>query len=508
MESLKNIWPKTITVDKRIVKILSEQTYENFPNAIKELITNSYDADATRVDLVLNLEEERLIIEDNGWGMTDDEFNFYLRIAGKRREKADRNSSGRFIIGQFGVGFLSVFPFFKTFNIETKKRDSNEIVYASIPCYKYFSPDKTIDITDINIQGGVRYDNKRISESFTTITLAGFTEIGETFLYPPNDLKARKNSIYSFDSIRRFKWKLCEDLPLEYDNEKFDVFTSSFSPNIPFEVTFNKQKLRRPIYGSQTIDENLSVMQIGKIRFKYFIVTDRKSIVPNEARYLKVRNLNAGVGERTNFGLGTEVGGARSRLHWLSGEVIIMDGLNDIITVSRDGFNFNSDYEKLKEFFIKKLAYLSNQLEDEAELNRFLKQSKQVARINNLNYLKPQVVSDKLEKLKSIKSKSINEVYKGTQTNFEKKIVLKNKTYKVQLDKWDFKNDFFPAVKIDKSNVIINNNYPLFQGKKFTDVFVKFHLLLVLNLINKELKKSEYSKISSDILTIFEDYSK
>ena len=54
----EQIWPKSIKVDKRIVKLLSGATYENFPKALKELIVNSYDADATKVDVNIDLKKK------------------------------------------------------------------------------------------------------------------------------------------------------------------------------------------------------------------------------------------------------------------------------------------------------------------------------------------------------------------------------------------------------------------------------------------------------------------
>lgn len=102
-------WPKRITVDKRIVGLLSRSTYEKFPKAVREVVSNAYDADATIVDLVINLTDRQITIEDNGIGMTPEEFDFYLRIAGQTRGKTESVKFGRKRIGQLGVGFLAVF---------------------------------------------------------------------------------------------------------------------------------------------------------------------------------------------------------------------------------------------------------------------------------------------------------------------------------------------------------------------------------------------------------------
>ncbi len=101
-----------LTVDKNIVEILSRSTYQrNFAYALREMVSNAYDADATRVSITIDRKANSLTIQDNGTGMTRDEFSYYLRIAGKKRGKLITTKFRRKRIGQFGVGFLSVFPF-------------------------------------------------------------------------------------------------------------------------------------------------------------------------------------------------------------------------------------------------------------------------------------------------------------------------------------------------------------------------------------------------------------
>ncbi len=103
-------WPKHLTVDKRIISLLSASTYESFPRALRELVSNSYDADATQVDITLSITDKVLTVKDNGTGMTPDEFDFFLRIAGRQRTRKRTTVLGRKRIGQFGIGFLRHVP--------------------------------------------------------------------------------------------------------------------------------------------------------------------------------------------------------------------------------------------------------------------------------------------------------------------------------------------------------------------------------------------------------------
>jgi hypothetical protein len=494
-------WPKSISVDKRIVQILSKSTYESFPNAIKEIITNSYDADSSKVNITIDVKNEMIIVEDNGWGMSENDFDLYLRIAGEDRDKKGRTFSKRYIIGQFGVGFLAVFPFFQNYYIESKKAGLSESMYGEVQCYRYFTDKKINNISDIKIDGGLKHGKKSINESYTKIILTGFTDLSKEFFKTKKDVTHRKNSIHKLlKPIDKLKWQLSEDLPIRYDNNKFPQIFKEFSPNLNFEVFVNDDLLTRNMYGKYILEDcTEQTSQIGNIKFYYFIVTNRKAVVPFEARHLKLRNLNVGVGDRTSFGLGTEVGGARSRLHWLSGEIIIVEGLNELINVSRDNFNFSSNYEKLKEFFIKKLSHYSNKLEREAQVKQFMDEKTEDIKIKNIRLLDPINVQKKIDKFSSSDIKVSPEI-------FTKQIKLYNKKYDVELGNWNYNEDLEPACKIQRNKIIINKSYPLFKKIKYTDIFVKLHLLLLLNYQEGKLTKPTYSKITKDILNFYKDY--
>ena len=70
-----------IVVEPQVVKHLSLGLYRNFALAIKEVISNAYDASATEVKLKLDLENGRIVLRDNGKGMSEPEFiEEYLHI--------------------------------------------------------------------------------------------------------------------------------------------------------------------------------------------------------------------------------------------------------------------------------------------------------------------------------------------------------------------------------------------------------------------------------------------
>jgi hypothetical protein len=523
MPDQETIWPKKITVDKRIVKILSESTYDSFPHSLKELVVNSYDADARNVHITVDIQKEIIKIEDDGWGMTPEDFDFYLRIAGQRREKGDTTTSGRPVVGQFGVGFLSVFPFFLNYSIETKKSGYLEILHADIPCYQYFTRDQNrrTDVGAVNITGGTTRDKSSQNKSFTRITLSGFTVLTKSFFSKNAISRIGKNSILKEDGITKLKWYLEDDLPLKFEDESFTELFQDEYKGLPFDVYFNTKPLKRRIFGKVLMDHSNEIQTIGNIKYKYFICSNEEPINPAEATGLKIRNLNIGIGKRTTFGLGVETGGTRSRLRWLTGEIHIVDGLNNEIKVSRDDFYFNADYDELKIKFASMLSSIVGVLEDENNVRKFLSTNK----INDINFLEKGALSRRVDKVKSKKlekpqvkespsnktrrqniKKPGNDIESYDASSFEKKYSIKGKEFIVQSEKWDYQANKFPACKLVGNKIIINRKYPLFQKHKHLDIFVRFQVLLLLWLKERKITEAAYSKMSKDILESFSDY--
>jgi hypothetical protein len=97
-------------VNSRLASLLSQE-YSSTERALKELVDNGWDADATKVDIALPapMSTAPIVIEDNGSGMSADEVErHYLNIAADRRElrgprtaKLKRQVKGRKGVGKF-----------------------------------------------------------------------------------------------------------------------------------------------------------------------------------------------------------------------------------------------------------------------------------------------------------------------------------------------------------------------------------------------------------------------
>lgn len=100
----------TFTVDAELLRELGERLVGKHHVALAELIKNSYDADATEVTIKFFPNEDQIEINDNGHGMTFEDFqNFWMRIGTThKREKIYSSDLERTMTGSKGVGRLAV----------------------------------------------------------------------------------------------------------------------------------------------------------------------------------------------------------------------------------------------------------------------------------------------------------------------------------------------------------------------------------------------------------------
>ncbi|GAA3594862.1 TIGR02391 family protein [Kribbella ginsengisoli] len=124
-------FPLTLQFDPLTIEHLGYKMYSHLPNALAELIANAYDADATKVRVVLRDDQgdRAVIVEDNGHGMgVGDLQEKYLRIGRNRRADGnDRSESGkRSVAGKKGLGKLALFGIGETILLTTKRQGTSE----------------------------------------------------------------------------------------------------------------------------------------------------------------------------------------------------------------------------------------------------------------------------------------------------------------------------------------------------------------------------------------------
>ncbi len=107
-------------IDPSILRELSG-VYKPFVKALKELVSNAFDADADHVHISIAYDSSSVTVIDDGEGMTPFEFrNDFTRIVGgSRRWLGERTRKGRLRIGSKGIGFLALARYCSRLEVES-----------------------------------------------------------------------------------------------------------------------------------------------------------------------------------------------------------------------------------------------------------------------------------------------------------------------------------------------------------------------------------------------------
>ncbi len=120
----------------RLLSLLGEQLISDQAVGLIELVKNSYDADATRVDVAITglstTESTRIEVRDNGIGMSRSDIEekwLSPAIDHKERQKKtkSRSSRGRLPIGEKGVGRFAVHQLGRKLTLITRMADQPEV---------------------------------------------------------------------------------------------------------------------------------------------------------------------------------------------------------------------------------------------------------------------------------------------------------------------------------------------------------------------------------------------
>ena len=124
-----------IRVAARVIDFLSSGLYQSPGSCLKELINNSYDADATTVVVSVKPDADFVAIEDDGEGMTRDQFvrHFSNVAESHKRDGGEFTASGRRqIIGKIGIGFIAANELCDEMEIYSTCKDSTDLLHVII----------------------------------------------------------------------------------------------------------------------------------------------------------------------------------------------------------------------------------------------------------------------------------------------------------------------------------------------------------------------------------------
>ncbi|MFO1489183.1 MAG: ATP-binding protein [Verrucomicrobiota bacterium] len=136
-----------LATDERVLARITDGIYRQPASALRELISNAYDADATEVIILTDAPRfAQISIRDNGLGLTPEVLEHLVKHIGGSVKRSDegpalgvtsktdsnRSPGGRQLIGKLGIGLFSVAQFTRHFLIITKTKGDSYRTIADI----------------------------------------------------------------------------------------------------------------------------------------------------------------------------------------------------------------------------------------------------------------------------------------------------------------------------------------------------------------------------------------
>ena len=422
-----------IKVSSKILGHISAGIYRTPGGAIKELVSNAFDADATRVAITTNWPSFDIITcRDNGNGMTQDKFERIMtqEIGNSTKpglidEFGDNvTNRGRPIVGWLGIGMLGVAQICHEFKLISHNKKKQSAFRASIRLGDFrgeeehdISQEQPIEVGKFMIES-IDYDPIKagtyvIASDMRTAFVTKFRKtLNDNPLPLPSKFSAflkeihRARSVKTLSDYWQMVWELTVACPIPYkdggpfDWDKIEVESELKTQLIElqkglsgyqFEVVVDGLSLRKPnqfpLFSpllpkkKHTKGRLFSLHKIvevygGTLKLSgYIYLQYSRAVEPMELRGLLIRLRNTAIGsyDSTLFQYPRV---PSPRFNWLSGEIYVEGNLELALNIDRDSFN------ELHPHFVTLKKIIHDLLEDEVFLEADRVQRKQSQKIN------------------------------------------------------------------------------------------------------------------------------
>ncbi|MEI4507445.1 ATP-binding protein [Sphingopyxis sp. CCNWLW253] len=141
-----------LMTDDRVLARITDGIYRQPSSALRELISNAYDADATEVYIETDSPRySQIEVRDNGVGMDEEALSRLIHHIGGSTKRtslgkemgttsaanAGLSPAGRRLIGKIGIGLFSVSQLTSHFQIITKRKGSDHRLFADVVLRTY-----------------------------------------------------------------------------------------------------------------------------------------------------------------------------------------------------------------------------------------------------------------------------------------------------------------------------------------------------------------------------------
>ena len=427
-------------VGTALIRQLSSTFYPNIRMIFDELVSNSWDAQSSFVQISIG--GKKIVVLDDGQGMTKEQLIEFFYISYTKKADLDekaRTDMKRAIIGKFGIGKLSLYRICKAFEIVTW-RDGK--VHRAKFDFTEFEKNEFIDEFKLDVNTENEYLPPGSSKSGTMITLMELKEV---------------DNILDEISLEKIKRDLIRAMP---PSEKFKIIFIN-SETGEGGVIKPENLLANITRKSYPINDNLE--GVGEIKGT---ITYLDNGIDDSGIYVRVfgRLVNFDNPDLIDF---TDVTHAR-----MFERKIVMDvnvnGLNDALQTNRSGFiNDNPSYIKFKEWL-------------EETIDNY----------NKLEYKIWEKIKDKLENIENPK----------TVTNFLRNVIesSENKTRIFpRIREFDIKVGKLEGSELSKfdketKTIVVNSSHPMYIfAKKNGRLWGALFFTLITSMIEISMQNSK-----------------
>jgi hypothetical protein len=361
-----------ITVAARIIDYLSSGLYPSPAACLKELVNNSYDADARHVQIFVKPDADRIIIQDDGCGMDKAEFETHFRRIAEshKREGNDTTPSGRPKIGKIGIGFIAANELCEVVELFSTKKGNSDLLHITIDFQEMRKPIEQrrrqgTDVVKADYEGEILEESR--NAHYTKVFLKSMRGEAREILAGARrrspDSPSRSlygltvDSLYGelqrrglsswkeFDTYSENMIHVALNVPIEYFErwvparlaKPVRVFVDK-AQELDFTVTYDGTPLRKPIILWPRDQRGfVSVFSHkGKhVSAKGYLYAQHGTIKPQDLHGLLIRIRHAAVGEYdpSFWDFPPTEGSLIQR--WVSGEIWADDRLEDAMNIDR-----------------------------------------------------------------------------------------------------------------------------------------------------------------------------
>jgi hypothetical protein len=398
-----------IDVAASVIADISSGIYRTPAGALKELISNAFDADARTVHVSTNGPHfNTFTCTDDGSGLAPEKFKEVMSLIGGSSKRDHGETSpvfGRPLIGRIGIGILSIGQICRNFEVFSSAKGSPTKFRARIDLDPYMQPearriqlgtplqeDKKVRIGEYQIEVADEEPDRQYTRVVMEKIIPGFqkqlrdqpmAELGVTpRTFKKGDMRAfldsvSRDTVSEHGAYAQLIWELAVTAPVRYlpegpiagaselsdlreriEGYKFSVFLDGVELFKPILLP-HRSAVTHKVYPHLDLIRNLGDSRLLQIRG--YLYWQNTRILPRELQGILVRVRNVGIGafDPTYLGYPRHEGWKFSQL---CGELYVDEGLEEAINIDRASFRETDEaFLALQEFLFQRLGKETDQ---------------------------------------------------------------------------------------------------------------------------------------------------